>query len=189
MNIANSTIQETSIKDLLIIKRKLYPDSRGSFQELARVKDVSEKVGRPVSLTQISIAETVPNGFRGIHAEEQDKLVSPIHGKVFVAFVDIRPNSPTFRNIVAQSIDVSENTPERTAIFVPEGVGNSLLNIGDTNLIYMYAISKEYDPNMVKRQFSGNDPELKIAWPIPWEEMIMSEVDRNNPTLRQLIGQ
>lgn len=183
----NSTIETTNIKDLLVITRPRFPDNRGSFQELGRLSEIEEAIGRPTAIRQVSIAETFYKGFRGMHAEEQDKLIAPITGKIFSALVDIRADSPTFKQVFTIEIDTTDNTQPRKAIFIPEGVANSLVTVSEEKVIYLYAISKEYNPNLKKRQFVGNDPDLNIQWPIPWEEMIISDIDRNNPTLKEIL--
>lgn len=183
----NQTIQTTNIKDLLIITRPRYPDARGSFQELARLSELEVELGRPATLRQISIAETVYKGFRGMHAEEQDKIIAPLTGAIFSAFVDIRENSPTFKQLFTIQINANDDFQSRKAIFIPEGVANSVLAISKEKVIYLYAISKEYNPNLKKRQFNGNDPDLNIPWPISWNDMIISDIDKNNPNLSEIL--
>lgn len=182
----HDTIQTTNIKDLLVIARPRFPDNRGSFQELGRLSEIETVIGRTTAIKQISIAETVYKGFRGMHAEEQDKLIAPLTGQIFSAFVDIRSSSPTFKQVFTIEINASDDSQPRKAIFIPEGVANSLLVTSREKVIYLYAISKEYNPNLQKRQFSGRDPEFNIPWPIPWEEMIISDIDKNNPTLKEI---
>ena len=53
-----------------------------------------EFVGR-----QWNHSNNLPNTLRGIHAESWNKIIYPITGKVFLAIIDIRPDSATFSKV------------------------------------------------------------------------------------------
>jgi dTDP-4-dehydrorhamnose 3,5-epimerase len=55
--------------------------------------------------------------------------------------------------------------------------------MGEEPVDYIYLVDAYYDGKDT-RAVAWNDPDLKINWPIT--NPIISERDKNNPTLRQL---
>jgi dTDP-4-dehydrorhamnose 3,5-epimerase len=188
--IKNEFINKTSIPGLLIIERPFYPDERGSYQEKWRKVEIERIIGRKVSFEQGSLSESYPNVLRGIHAEPIDKVVTPLTGRMVAFIVDLRPESKTFGKYEKIEFDNTKPGRSRKTLFIPSGCGNSYCayrlegDEGNGIVLYDYAVSSTYDPNVVKRSVAWNDPDLAIKWPI--KNPIISEKDRNNPTLRQV---
>lgn len=183
-------IWEIDIPGVLVWDRKIYPDDRGSYQELSKLDPLAEVLGREITVKQLSLSRNKAKGvLRGLHAEPMDKIVTPIRGKVFIALADIRENSATFGKYVTFTIDATEvegedvNEP-KTSIVVPEGLGNSFMTCGEQEVWYLYQTSAEYKTSEGKRSVHWKDPDLGIPWPM--EPVIISEADRKNPTLRDL---
>jgi len=182
-------IDITSIPGLLVIRRPLYSDERGSFQEIFRRSDVEAVIGREVVIAQPSRSRTRPGVLRGIHAENQDKIVTPQSGKILVVIVDLRPDSPTFREWSMFDFDnTNPNTP-LTTLFVANGLGNSFFVIeadsdGET-AEYGYCVSENYDPETAEMGVMWNDPELNIPW--PHEQPALSNRDQNLLSLEKFV--
>ena len=114
---------------------------------------------------------------RGIHAEPWDKLVSVVHGRVFGAWVDLRPGDGFGRVVTA------ELGPD-TAVFVPRGVGNAFQTLED-HTVYSYLVNEHWSPAAKDSYTFCNlaDETLAIAWPIPLEQAELSEADKHHPRL------
>ncbi|OGM20516.1 hypothetical protein A2714_03955 [Candidatus Woesebacteria bacterium RIFCSPHIGHO2_01_FULL_38_9] len=179
----SDTIKKTSIPGLLLIERPTYPDERGFFHEIFRLNELEEVIGRKFNPVQWSHSYSLPKVIRAIHTEEWQKIIYPVTGKVFAAFVDTRPDSKTFKKVETFIFDNSKKDSPHTAIYVAPGVGNSVCVLGDKPLHYMYIVDEYWD-NSKAKGIAWNDPDLAIEWPI--KDPIISERDRKNPTLREL---
>lgn len=179
------TISETKIKGLLVFERKLYPDNRGSFQELGRTKPFEDVLGRSVDVRQWALSFNHPLVLRGLHAEPQDKMITVWSGVIFVAISDIRPDSETFGQYVTFTFDQRDREKPKKTLFVSNGLANSFMVLGEQDAEYFYAVSEGYTSSEGKRAIRWNDPDINIPW--PQEPKILSEDDANkHPFLRDV---
>ena len=172
-------IKETSIPGLLLLERPTFADDRGFFREAARKNELEEAIGHEFNPVQWNHSKSEPRVIRALHAEGWNKLVYPVTGKMLAVMVDIRPDSEAFSRVEKIEFDAQE--PK--AMYVPDGVANSICVLGDEPVHYMYLVDKYYDGDDT-RAVAWDDPDLAITWPI--EDPIISERDRNNPTLREM---
>ena len=97
-------IQETKLKDVLIITPKVFSDDRGYFLESFRKKVFAER-GLSFDFIQDNISRSKKNTVRGLHYQvgefAQGKLCQVVYGSVLDVAVDIRFGSPTFGKYVA----------------------------------------------------------------------------------------
>ncbi|MCL4415946.1 MAG: dTDP-4-dehydrorhamnose 3,5-epimerase family protein [Actinobacteria bacterium] len=177
-------ISKTKINGLLIFERKLFSDERGYYQEFARTPAIEEILGRPISIKQWALSYSLPGVLRGIHAEPQDKIVTPMTGKLFVAICDLREDSETFGQYQSFNFDLTDPYTPKKSIVISNGLGNSFMTLGNSPVEYFYAVSEVYKGSEGKRSILWNDQDLKINW--PEDPKIISEADKNNPTLREL---
>ena len=98
---------------------------------------------------------------RGIHAEPWDKLVSLAKGRIFGAWVDLRPGEHFGRSFTL------EMGPE-TAVYVPRGVGNAFQTLEDETA-YSYLVNDHWSPAAKDSYTFLNlaDETVAIDWPIP----------------------
>ncbi|OGE72428.1 hypothetical protein A3H40_04250 [Candidatus Daviesbacteria bacterium RIFCSPLOWO2_02_FULL_38_15] len=179
------TIIETGIKGLLIFEKKLYRDARGWYQEVYRVDDIVKALGiNDLVIKQSSFTYNLPKTLRGLHAEPQYKLITPLSGKIFVAIADIRVDSPTFAKVEFFLFDNQKIATPRKTLVISPGLANSMEVVGEDGALYHYAVSSVFDPGQTKRSVIWNDPDLKIDWPI--KDPIVSDKDKSNPKLRAL---
>ena len=119
------SISSTPIPGLLVISLDVRGDNRGWFKENWQRRKMVE-LGlpdfRPVQ-TYVSL-NTSAGATRGIHAEPWDKLVSLAAGRIFGAWVDLRPGDGFGRSF---TLDMDTET----AVFVPRGVGNAFQTLVD----------------------------------------------------------
>lgn len=174
-------IRKTSIPGVLLIERPVHPDSRGFFHEIVRLNLLIEASGVEFKPVQMSHAMCLPGVIKAFHTEKLNKLGYPVTGKCFSAIVDVRPDSPMFGKYEIFEFDnESENSPH-AAIFIPAGVGNSVCVSGNEPVHYIYEMDK-YWLKENEQGIAWDDPDLAVPWPV--KNPIISDRDRNNPTLR-----
>lgn len=167
---------EQEIPGLITYTLTKNDDERGYFKEAYSEKNHAQP---DFSIRQINHGHNARRGVtRGIHAEPWDKFIWLTRGKVFAAFVDLR-DGENFGTVATMILDDS------MAVFVPAGVGNSYQTLRN-NTDYCYAVSGLWESGVKYSAVSLADRRLKIPWPIPLSEAILSVKDRNNPTLRKL---
>lgn len=172
-------IKETSIKGLYVLERPTFDDNRGFFREVFHINELTPVLGFEFKPVQMNHSLSHAGVIRAIHAENWNKLIYPVTGKMFVAIVDIRPESKTFSKVVIFNFDDSN----RYALFVSKGLANSICVNGNEDVNYLYLVDAYYTRNDT-RAIAWDDPDLNIGWPV--ENPIVSERDRNNPKLRDL---
>ena len=111
---------------------------------------------------------------RGLHfqnAKQQQKQVRCLSGNIMDYVVDLRKNSPTFK----QWRSFNLTGPEGIALLIPAGCAHGFIALEDS--VVSYYCTNEFD----KDQDSGirwNDPDIGIEWPIEkTDEIIISEKD------------
>jgi dTDP-4-dehydrorhamnose 3,5-epimerase len=68
-------------------------------------------------------------------------------------------------------------------------LGNSFQSISDEPSVYLYYFEEEWHPGMPGAACNPLDTELAIKWPIPeGQGMIISDKDRNNPSLKEVMA-
>jgi dTDP-4-dehydrorhamnose reductase len=175
---AELTITPTPIPGLLIISLDVRSDNRGWFKENWQREKMIE-LGLPDFApvqNNVSFNNRV-GATRGIHAEPWEKLVSLASGRIFGAWVDLRPGDGFGRRFTV------EMGPE-TAIFVPRGVGNAFQTLAE-NTAYSYLVNDHWKPTAKESYTFVNvaDETLAINWPIPLEQAEMSAADKAHPRL------
>ena len=156
-------IQETKLKDVLIITPKVFSDDRGYFLESFRKKVFAER-GLSFDFIQDNISRSKKNTVRGLHYQvgefAQGKLCQVVYGSVLDVAVDIRFGSPTFGKYVAT--ELSEENHEQ--LWIPPGFAHGFSVLSDI-AIFHYKCTNYYDKNS-ERAILFNDKELNIDWNI-----------------------
>lgn len=168
----------TSIPGLLWFDVTSVGDERGWFQEkYHKAKLVAAGLPETFTVIQNSIAYNKKGVTRGFHAEPWDKYISVVSGGIFVAYVDLREGANFGRTVTL------EITPNK-AVFVPSGVGNSYQCLSD-EVYYIYSVNQHWSEDAYKTSTFVNlgDPTLNISWPIPLEQAVLSERDKQHPAL------
>ena len=121
---------------------------------------------------------------RGLHFQigesAQSKLVRCIRGSLLDVAVDIRHGSPTFGCHVSEVLS-EENWRQ---IYIPIGFAHGYCTLKpDTEIIYK--VSSYYDAK-AERGLVWDDPKLGIEWGVTKDAAIITDRDRNFPTLADL---
>ena len=154
-----------------------HADNRGFFARAWCQKEF-EGQGLNARLVQCSISFNTRKGtLRGIHHQvepyAETKLVRCTRGAIYDVVVDLRPDSPTFKQWIA----VVLTAEKRNLVYVPEHCGHGFLTLEDETEVF-YQISEFYNPEAA-RGFRWNDPAFQIVWPGRVE--VISERDRTYP--------
>jgi len=178
-------LEETPIKDLYVLNRKIVKDTRGSFSRLFGEDDI-DKAGRPTSIVHVNTSTSVEKGtLRGVHFQyppySEAKIVACTSGAIWDVGIDLRPDSPTRFQWYGEVL-----TPENgKSMIVPEGFGHAFITL-EPNSTAVYAISAYYAIDY-ESGACFDDPMLNIEWPI--EPNVVSEKDRNWGLLQDRIDE
>ena len=171
----------TEIEGVLIIKPRIFQDSRGYFFESFNQREFEDKVG-PVTFVQDNESKSCYGVVRGLHFQKgghaQSKLVRVVKGKVLDVAVDLRPGSKTFGKHV--SAELSEDNHRQ--FFIPRGFAHGFSVLSD-EVIFQYKCDNFYCPES-EGAIAWDDPDLGIDWKVPKDKIILSEKDRKHPKLR-----
>lgn len=170
---------ETPIKGMYLIDLPVHSDNRGWFKENYQKKKF-EELGLPeFNPVQNNFSFNKDAGVtRGLHAEPWEKFVSMANGKVFGAWVDLRPGDDFGK------IYTSEITPE-VAFYIPRGVANGYQTL-EPNITYTYLVNDYWSADKSYQAVNLFDPKLNISWPIASEKSIVSQKDLTNPLLEDI---
>lgn len=176
------TAHQTDIPGLLIFDVTSVGDERGYFQEkYQKAKLVAAGMPESFTIVQNSLSFNKQVGVtRGFHAEPWDKYISVVNGKVFSAYVDLRKGD-SFGKVA-----IIEITPNKT-VFLPQGVANSFQTL-EPDVFYLYSVNAHWSADNYDKYCFANlgDPDIGIDWPIPLDQAIMSDRDRNHPMLKDV---
>ena len=170
------SVTETPIPGLVVFDLPVHGDARGWFKENWQ-REKMTALGLPdfgPVQNNISFNDAVGTT-RGIHAEPWDKWVSVATGRIFGAWVDLR-EGPTFGAVYTTELEPSR------AIFVPRGVGNSYQTL-EPDTAYTYLVNDHWSPTAEYSFLNLADETAAIGWPIPLEQVQISEKDKNHPRL------
>jgi len=167
-----------SIHGAFLFEPTPHADERGFFSRTFD-RDVVASVGiDPDGFVQDSVSRSVKGVLRGMHLRSgrgEAKLVRCSFGAVFDVVVDLRPDSPTYRN--QEHFELSGEA--QVSLYIPAGCAHGFQALTDPADV-SYRIDRAHDPaEDVSIRF--DDPELAIPWPLP--PALMSERDKRAPLL------
>jgi len=168
-----------------------FGDQRGSFRELWRVSRqpplTPDLAGLPdARFVQANLSASAPGVLRGLHYHRRqlDYWVV-VSGTALVALVDVRPVVAGHGPAV---VETRRLTADETVV-IPTGVAHGFLALEPLELLYL--VTNEYD-GTDELGFAWDDPAVGVPWPAlaitPDGLPILSERDRSNPTLADLVA-
>ena len=177
-------VEPTDIDGLLVVRWETRGDDRGFFRQTYQAAELAEALGRDPVFAQGNHARSQPGVLRGFHAEPWDKLVYVARGTAMAAIADIRPDSATFGEVRTFTLG-DPPTGERIRLFVAKGLANSYCTFGGGPVDYLYDVSDVWRVGIDKPSVAWDDPDLAVDWPV--DDPVLSDADRANPTLRELV--
>ena len=177
---------ETKITGLFEITPFNADDIRGCFTK-DYSKEVFEANGITHDLKEVFYTTSYKGVIRALHfqrVKQQPKLVRCIHGHVYDVVVDLRKDSPTFKEWIGFDL-IGE---KRNEILVPAGCAHGYLVLEDSIVSYKCAekFYGEYDDGIM-----WNDADIGVAWPLEKiggiENLILADKDKNLQTFKQFM--
>lgn len=168
---------ETSLRGVFVVDIEPHADDRGFFARTWCAREFAQH-GLCERMVQGSISHNKKAGtLRGLHYHAaqfpQARLVRVIRGNAFFAMVDLRPDSPTCLQHVAQTV----HADDFRAVYTPPGIALGYQTLVDDTLIY-YLMPEFYQPEH-ERGVRWDDPAFGIDWPDA--ERIIIERDASYP--------
>lgn len=167
--------KQLSIPDVFLIEPQIFNDDRGFFFESFNQKEFEEAVNRKINFVQDNHSKSTQGVLRGLHYQDdpyqQAKLVRVIEGEVWDVAVDIRENSDSYGQWVAENLS-AENKKQ---LWIPEGFAHGFYVLSDTSEL-VYKVNNYYSKNHERTIHWNNNP-FKIKWPIIDKKTILSKKD------------
>lgn len=173
---------KTKLDGVYILIPKVFGDHRGFFME-SWSRRTMEEAGLYYDFVQDNHSlSTVKGTLRGIHFQKggkaQAKLVRCVRGAVIDVAVDLRHDSPTYKQWIA--VELSEENKKQ--LLIPRGFGHSFVTLTD-HVEFLYKADNYYAPE-ADGGIRWNDPDIAVDWGI--EHPILSEKDTKNPFLKDI---
>ncbi len=171
---------ETKLPGVFEVRIEANSDERGFF---ARTWCQQEFEGRGLDgkLVQCSLSFSRRKGtLRGMHYQiaphEETKLIRCTRGAIYDVVLDLRRQSPTFKDWVA----VELASEKRNMVYVPRGCAHGFLTLEDESEV-SYQMS-ELQHTESARGVRWDDPGFQVTWPGNVE--VISERDRTYPDFK-----
>jgi len=175
--------QVAPVAGALLFTPEPHHDERGFFSRTFDAAVIRDAGLDPAAFVQDSISRSARGVVRGLHLRSgkgEAKLVRCSYGAVFDVIVDLRPDSPTFRNWT--SVELRDD--QQTSLYVPAGCAHGFQALTEPADV-SYRIDREHDP-AEDVSIAFDDPELAIPWPLPVSAM--SARDRRAPSLAAAVS-
>ena len=180
-------LKSLGIQGAWLFESPVWSDDRGYFREWFKSEDIKNATGRDFAFEQANISVSTAGTLRGIHysiaPRGQAKWITCVSGSIKDAIVDIRPESKTF----GQWVEVELKGDSGKAVLISEGLGHAFLALED-NTAVAYLVSTQFSPS---DEFEINplDEFIGIHWGMDLSKLLISDKDRNAPTLTERLAQ
>ena len=163
------------IPEVKLIEPEVFSDERGFFYESFNQKQFNDAVGQEVIFVQDNQSTSKKGVLRGLHYQEQPlaqgKLVRVIFGEVFDVAVDIRENSATYGQWVAEILSGSN----KKQLWIPEGFAHGFLTLTD-DTEFLYKTTNFYSKKH-ERTIHWKRNDFDINWPTVGADLVISSKD------------
>jgi dTDP-4-dehydrorhamnose 3,5-epimerase len=170
------------LTEVLLITPTIHTDNRGFFVETYNTIDFKE-FGTTDHFIQDGYSHSTKNVLRGLHFQlppcATSKLVCCFSGEVFDVAVDLRPDSPTFKQWEGFSL----SGDSKKMLYIPIGFAHGFYVKSNTADIFYKThapFRKDYDGGV-----HWSDPEINITWPA--KDPVLSEKDSKRPFVKDIL--
>ena len=172
--------QSSILPEVKVVTPDVFHDYRGKYIETYNEKEYSvlaDYNGDPLKFVQDDISMSQQHVLRGLHGDFKTwKLIQCLYGSIYVAAVDMRPDSPNY--LKHDTFSVSEH--DRRQVLIPAGFANGHLCLSD-KCIFSYKQTTYYEGQGKQFTVRYDDPSVGIAWPV--NDVILSKRDSIAPFL------
>ena len=156
-------------------------DSRGYFAETFSAAQM-HSAGLISSWVQDNQSlSRAPHTLRGLHFQRaphaQAKLVRALHGRVLDVVVDIRPDSPSFKQWLSLELSVERFNQ----IYIPAGFAHGFVTL-EADSVVAYKVSSPYAA-AAEGSIRWDDPALAIDWQLHGQAPVLSDKDAVAPLI------
>jgi dTDP-4-dehydrorhamnose 3,5-epimerase len=173
--------RETKLSGAFVIELQKHEDERGFFARCWCQKEFEARGLNPRTVQCNVSFNKLKGTLRGMHYQvgpcAESKLVRCTRGAIYDVIIDLRRESPTYKQYVSEVLSSSNYE----ALFIPEGFAHGFQTLEDNSEVF-YQMSEFYSPEH-QRGVRYNDPAFKISWPI--EATVISDRDRNYEDFRE----
>ena len=167
----------TALAGAYLVEPELIADTRGFFARTYCEREFAEHGlhDRPV---QCNISHNKARGtLRGMHFQRppygEAKLVRCTSGRIYDVIVDLRGDSPTFRQWAGYELTALN----RNALYIPEGFAHGFQTLEDDCEVF-YQMFSFFEPGS-SSGVRWDDPAFAIEW--PEAVSVISDKDRSYP--------
>ena len=165
-----------------------FSDERGFFYESWNKEIFNLTIKRDISFVQDNHSKSNYGVIRGLHFQkkpfEQGKLIRVINGAILDVIVDLRLDSPTFKEWAA----IILNKQNRKQLWIPEGFAHGFISLTkQTEVNYK---TNNFWNKELERTLIWNDLDLKINWQLDklnLKSPIISKKDLEGKSLQELL--
>lgn len=156
---------ETKLPGAVVIDLERREDERGFFARTFCANEFADH-GLNARLVQANTSWNPRQGtLRGMHFQHaphaEVKVVRATRGAIHDVIVDLRPDSPTYKQWVG--VDLTQEN--RRALYVPEGFAHGFQTLEPDTEVH-YLVTEFYTPE-AEGGVRWNDPAFGIEWPDP----------------------
>lgn len=166
-------VHNTKVAGVKLIEPKIFGDQRGFFLETFNNDRYCELLNINFDFVQDNHSRSSQGVLRGLHfqtAKPQGKLVRCVRGEVYDVVVDIRRESPTFK----QWVGVYLSEDNKNQFWVPPGLAHGFVVISEF-ADFEYKCTDYYDPQN-EGCLIWNDADIGVEWPV--ENPLLSAKDK-----------
>ncbi len=171
----------TTLPGVLLIEPQVFGDDRGWFFESYNA-DKFRDLGIDTVFVQDNHSYSSAGVLRGLHFQRAPKpmakLVRCSRGKIWDVAVDLRPDSPHYKQWYGTELSADN----KHMLFVPVGFGHGFYALEDSEVLYK--CSNTFDGTL-DGGVRWNDPELSVGWPLQGNP-ILSDKDKQLPGLGEV---
>jgi len=175
-------IIETRLDGPKLLQPKAFADDRGFFVETYRRSDLMA-LGIQEEMVQDNHSRSSRGVLRGMHftvGRGAGKLVRCARGHVYDVLVDLRKGSPTYGEW--EGYDITDENFR--ILYAPPGFAHGFCVVSPVADV-VYKLDAYYEP-ATEREISYSDPALGITWPVPDDELQVSQRDLDAPLLADI---
>lgn len=178
-------VEETPLKDCYIIHDTIFEDSRGYFFESFNARKFETLTGISTPFVQDNQSSSTRGVLRGLHMQTsehaQSKLVRVLSGSVLDVAVDLRKNSPSF----AKAFSIELTAENHKQLYIPRGFAHGFVVLSE-RAVFFYKCDNIYNKES-EMGVMYNDPDIKIDWLLSKDELILSDKDKKNFYLADIL--
>ncbi len=177
---------ETNLNDCYILEPTQFGDARGYYSPVYIDSELAELGFQGIK--QVSRSKSSKGILRGMHFQRGDfaqaKIVEVMYGSVIDVVVDMRPESPSYRQWTSALLTPDNNRQ----LYIPRGFAHGFLSL-EEDTIFQYFVDNTYAPDQ-EDGIAWDDPDVEIDWQTIFREYnidkpMLSEKDQHRHTLTE----